>query len=155
MVLATLPLFSFLIPWQEGYLDSAPFDRASYQNTHSAYRCAGTAKSTDENIAHAKAVFDAKSRLVTAIQAAFNGSIEKDSEKLDEISLENMRELDQDLSYGSGHMHISWVILEVDKQKLLDDLWKKYRNGVDHGQEEKVFLRKFEKLMKSQKNKEY
>ena len=155
IVVASLAVVSFKAPFQEGYLEAAPFPRAEYQNTHTAYRVAGTARSTDEEIAHSKAVFDAKSRLVAAIQAAFNGSIEKDSEKLDEIGLEDVQEVNSDLSYGSGHMHISWVVLEVDKEKLQATIWKKYKAGVDHGQEEKVFLRRFEKLMKSQKNKEY
>ena len=138
------------------YLDNAPFGRNEYQNSTKYYRCAGMGKSTDANIAHEKALLDAKTRLTKAILNSYNDNFETSKTELTQVELHDVKTIDETNQMSSGHTNICWVIIEVAKAGIKNNLEIKFeKNDAEEKPDKKQFFKKFEKEMKSQKNVDY
>ena len=147
---------SFTKKTAASYLDNAPFDKSDYQNSANYYRCAGTGKSTDANIAHEKALFDAKTRLTKAILNSYNHSFIGTKTPLSHIELKDTKIVDDDNDLTAGQTNISWVIIEVSRADIKTALENEYNIAdADAKEDIKVFLKKFDKEMKTQKNVDY
>jgi hypothetical protein len=137
------------------YLDSAPYSRKEYKNTARFYRCAGTGKSTDFELSHDKALFDAKKRLTNAICNGFDDNIKNDSNQLKQIFLKDVKITKEKVIMGMGHTNISWLIIKVKKRNIKANIKKEYSLIVGEEKNTRRFMKKFKKEMKKQKNSEY
>ena len=156
VLILPVTLLAFKKKNNPSYLDLAPFPAKAYQNNGKYYKCAGTGKSTDMNIAHDKALVDAKKRLIDAILDSYNDNFENGKGMLQNIDLDGLKVVDEDNRQSSGHINICWIIIQVDRNAIKASVVKNFEKmDIDNIGGLNTFLKKFDKEMAYLKNDAY